>query len=99
MEDLEAALFDEVGLNSIRDLHWGSEELTRHFLGNEDGRCPNGHMPGSMNQEFLFLKLRVKYVNSKVTIQRLIDQHFSSNMDMEQINVANAVNAATKNHQ
>ena len=85
LEDLEAALFDEVGLNSIRDLHWGSEELTRHFLGNEDGRCPNGHMPDSMNQEFLFLKLRVKYVNSKVTIQSLIDQHFSSNMDMEQI--------------
>ena len=32
LEDLEAALFDEIGLDSVRDLHWGSEELTRHFL-------------------------------------------------------------------
>ena len=88
LEDLEAALYNEIGLNGVRDAHWGSEELTRHFSGNEDGRCLKGHMPVSMNQEFLFLKLRLNDGNSKVTIQRLIDLHFSSNLDIEQIKCA-----------
>ena len=54
LEDLEAALYNEIGLNGVCDAHWGSEELTMHFSGNEDGRCLKGHMHVSMNQEFFF---------------------------------------------
>ena len=99
LEDLEVALYDEIGLNSIRDDHWGSEELTRLFSGNKEGSCLNGHMPVAMNQEFLFLKLTLKDANSEVTFQQLIDLHFSSSMDIEPVKCSNCCQCSKKTPQ
>ena len=88
LEDLEAALSKELESEAFREIqhfHWGSEKISRHFLESSDGSCNDGHMPFSTNQTFLILKLRMNVGESKLTLQNLVDHHFSPNYNIEKL--------------
>ena len=92
---LEVALSEEwIGTDyfrTVRNCHWGREELGRKFLNNsETGKCFQcGECPPKQDLPFLLLKIKNIPRSTGVSISPLVQQHFSESIETVSMRCSN----------
>ena len=69
---------------------WGEEKNIRKFLDTPDGKCPRCMTyPGSSEEPFFTMKVKVLDYNCKFTLSSLVDRYYAENTDRVDMKCSN----------